>query len=131
MEGGAGTGQPLGVALFRTIETIQPEDAAEEAAYSKWLDQTSAREEARLDRLHGAEGIIPGPVWVVLFLCAAVIFVFMLLFADREERRFVQAVQIGAWCGVGSMFVVLGVLDDPYQGGPGRSSQSPWSAPSP
>ena len=60
--------------------------AAEQSAYDKWLDQTSAREEARLDRIHGAVGVIPTPLWIVLFLIAAVIFVYMLFFADSGER---------------------------------------------
>ena len=54
----------------------------EEAAYGKWLDQTSDREEGRRDRLHGAEGIIPGSIWLVLLLIAGVVFAFMLFFAD-------------------------------------------------
>jgi hypothetical protein len=111
---------PWGVALFRTLESTRPADAAEEAAYSKWLDQTSAREEARLDRVHGAEGIIPAPVWIVLFLSAGVIFVFMLFFADGSERAYVQGLQIGAVVAVlGSMFVVLRLLDEPYHAGVG------------
>jgi hypothetical protein len=57
---------PWGVALFRTLRAARPETPAEQAAYSKWLDQTSDREAARNDRIHGAEGVIPGPVWVVL-----------------------------------------------------------------
>lgn len=111
---------PWGVALFRTLEITRPANAAQEAAYSKWLDQTSAREEARLDRVHGAEGIIPTPVWIVLFLSAGVIFVFMLFFADGNERAYVQGLQIGAVVAVlGSMFVVLRLLDEPYHAGVG------------
>jgi hypothetical protein len=111
---------PWGVALFQTLESTRPANAAQEAAYSKWLDQTSAREEARLDRVHGAEGIIPTPVWIVLFLSAAVIFGFMLFFADGSERAYVQALQIGAVVAVlGSMFVVLRLLDEPYHPGVG------------
>jgi hypothetical protein len=119
--GDAGNGiNPWAVALFRTLEITQPGNAAEEAAYSKWLDQTSTREDGRLDRLHGAEGIIPGPVWIILFLGAGVIFVYMLFFADPSERPYVQAVLIGAVAAVlGLMFVVLALLDNPYQGGPG------------
>jgi hypothetical protein len=111
---------PWGVALFRTLETAVPGNATEEAAYSKWLDQTSAREEARLDRVHGAEGIIPTPVWIVLFLSAGVIFIFMLFFADPNERAYVQSVQIGSVVAVlGAMFVVLALLDNPYHEGVG------------
>ena len=48
------------------------------------------REQARNDRLHGADGVIPTPLWIVLFFIAAVIFVFMLFFADSGERAVVQ-----------------------------------------
>jgi hypothetical protein len=111
---------PWGVALFRTLEAANPGNAAEEAAYSLWLDQTSTRNEGRLDRLHGAQGIIPWPVWLILILSAGVIFVFMLFFADPGEAPYVQAVLIGSVTAVlGLMFVVLTLLDNPYHGGPG------------
>jgi len=62
MESGTRSGQlnPWGVALFRTLEAANPRTAAEQAAYAKWLDQTSDREQARNDRIHGAEGVVPG-----------------------------------------------------------------------
>ena len=85
-----------GVELFQTLRGVEPETASEQSAYDKWLDQTSTREEARLDRVHGAVGVIPTQLWVVLFFVAAVIFVFMLFFADRGERTVVQAVLMGA-----------------------------------
>ena len=43
------------------------ESASQQSAYDKWLDQTSTREEARRDRVHGAAGVIPSPLWIVLF----------------------------------------------------------------
>jgi amino acid transporter len=114
------TVSPWGVALFRTLEGVSPDGPAEEAAYSKWLDQTSTREEARLDRLHGAEGIIPPPLWIVLFLAAGVVFVFMLFFADSGERAYVQALQIGCVAAVtASLLVALRFLDHPYHGSVG------------
>jgi hypothetical protein len=103
------------VALFQTLSMARPANAAEEAAYSKWLDQTSVREEGRLDRTHGAEGIIPTPVWLVLFLAAGAVFVFMLFFADPGERRVVQALQIGSVVALmASSLVVLKYLNEPY-----------------
>ena len=69
--------------------------ASEEAAYGKWLDQTSDREAARTDRIHGAVGVIPTPLWVVLFFISVVIFVFMLFFADSGEGAVTQAVLMG------------------------------------
>ena len=51
------------------------------------MDQTADREQARIDRVHGAEGIIPLPLWLVLFVISGVIFVYMLFFADPAEGR--------------------------------------------
>ena len=50
---------------------------------------------ARTDRIHGAEGVIPPPVWIVLFFASGVIFVYMLFFADSAERAVVQATMMG------------------------------------
>jgi hypothetical protein len=115
---------PWGVALFRTLQTADPTTAAEQAAYGKWLDQTSDREAARSERIHGAVGVIPGPLWVVLFLTASVILVFMLFFADSGERAIVQAVLIGSVVAViTATLLVIGFLNDPFQ--PGLGSLRP------
>ena len=66
---------------------MRPQTATQQSAYDKWLDQTSAREEARLDRIHGAVGVIPTTLWIVLFFIAAVILAYMLFFADRGGAR--------------------------------------------
>jgi hypothetical protein len=106
---------PWGVELFRTIETVEPRTPAEEAAYGKWLDQTSDREAARNDRIHGAVGVIPTPLWVVLFFISAVIFVFMLFFADSGERAVVQALLMGSVAAViVAMLLLLKFLDNPF-----------------
>jgi hypothetical protein len=111
---------PWGVAMFETIETAEPETAAEQAAYGKWLDQTSDREQARADRIHGAVGVIPTPLWFVLFFTSAVIFVYMLFFADSGERAIVQAVLMGTVTSViVTMLILLQFLDDPFHGGVG------------
>src|SRR4051794_3528488 len=75
------TVNPWGVRMFQTLEAVKPGTATQQSAYDKWLDQTSTREEARQDRIHGAVGVIPSPLWIVLFFIAAVIFVYMLFFA--------------------------------------------------
>ena len=50
---------PWAVALFRSLQAAEPRAASEQSAYDKWLDQTSDREEARRDRIHGADGDHP------------------------------------------------------------------------
>ncbi len=80
---------PWAVALFRTLRTARPTTPSQQSNYDKWLDQTSDREEARRDRVHGAAGVIPESLWLVLFLTAAVVFAFMFFFADSGERAVV------------------------------------------
>jgi hypothetical protein len=111
---------PWGVELFRTIETVEPDGAREETAYDKWMEQTSAREAARLDRSHGAVGVIPTQLWIVLFFVAGVIFVYTLFFADRGERAFVQALLMGSVVVVmATMLLLLRALDNPFHEGVG------------
>ena len=111
---------PWGAELFRTIRTIEPRLASEQTAYDEWFQERSDRGMARLDRLHGAEGVIPTPLWIVLFLSAALIFGFMLLFADSAERAFVQAAMIGTVTIVmTSTLLLLSFLDNPFHGGVG------------
>ena len=111
---------PWSVTMFRTLQTIEPRKASEQAAYAKWLDQQSDRQVARTDRTHGAEGVIPTPLWIVLFISAGIIFVFMLFFADIGERAVVQATMMGGVAVViTSMLLLLWFLDNPYHAGVG------------
>jgi hypothetical protein len=111
---------PWTVVMFRTLKTSEPQSASQQAAYAKWLDQRSDRQGARTDRLHGAQGVIPTPLWVVLFLSALVIFGFMLLFADSGERAFVQATMMGCVAVViTSTLLLLWFLDNPFHAGVG------------
>src|ERR1700704_2375530 len=75
---GGDTINPWAIALFRSLELANPKSASEQAAYSKWLDQTPDREAGRSDRLHGAEGIIPTPIWLLLFLIRGGVLALML-----------------------------------------------------
>jgi ABC-type multidrug transport system fused ATPase/permease subunit len=112
---------PWGVALFRTLKIADPKTVPEQAAYSKWLDQTSDREEARRDRIHGAANVIPDSLWLVLLLSASVIFLFMLFFADSAEGHFTQAMMIGSVAAVLTVtLLVIRALDTPYHPGLGQ-----------
>jgi hypothetical protein len=123
MQAGSETGaiNPWGLAIFRTMQAVQPSTASEQSAYDKWFDLTSTREEARRDRVHASEGVIPAPLWRVLFFIAAIILIYMLFFADRGERAVVQGVLMGAVVAViAATLLLIGVLDKPYRSGPGQ-----------
>jgi hypothetical protein len=111
---------PWGVALFRTLRRTDPRSAAEQAAYSKYLDQRADQEMARQDRVHGAEGVIPTPLWMVLGLSATILFVYMLFFADSGEGRVTQGMLMGSVAVVvTSLLLLLWFLDNPFHGGAG------------
>ncbi len=111
---------PWGLALFRSLRLMEPTAVTEQSAYDKWLEQTSAREEARRDRTHGAAGIIPTSIWIVLFLTAGVVFAYMLFFADSAELARSQAMLIGSATTVlVAILLAIQALDNPYAPGVG------------
>ena len=111
---------PWGLALFRTIHAADPSTTVQETAFAKWLDQTSDREEARRDRVHGATGITPTTIWIVLFLSAAIVFAFMLFFADPAEMKRSQAMLIGSATTIVTVtLLAIYALDNPYRPGLG------------
>jgi hypothetical protein len=111
---------PWGVELFRTVRPFQPRTPVQETAYDKWLDHTAEREAARIDRLHGAVGVIPSPLWVVLILLAIVIVGYMLFFADSAERAVTQGVLMGTVAStLAAMLLLVQFLDSPFKEGVG------------
>ena len=70
--------------------------------------------------IHGAAGVIPGTLWVVILFIAGAIFVFMLFFADSGERAVTQAMMMGTVTAVIAATVLLiQFLDDPFRDGYG------------
>ena len=107
---------PWGVAMFQTIRSVDLGSPNEEAAFSKWLDQSSDRSQARQDRIHGAAGVMPTPLWIALFFISAIVLVFLLGFADSSERAWVQGLFMGGVVSVVvTMLLLLGFLDNPFQ----------------
>ena len=120
----AGSGQssvnPWGVAMFRTIATVEPRTATEESAYDRWMEQTADRQEARNERLHPADGVIPVPLWIALGLICVVIVGFLLFFADSTERAATQAMLMGSVTFVLTLLMLLLVFfDSPHDKGIG------------
>ena len=112
---------PWGVRMYQTARTINPTSSTEQSAYDRWMSQTADREQARLERVHAAEGIIPLPVWLALFVICGVIFGYLLCFADRGERTVLQAVLMGSVTVVITLLMLLLVFfNNPHGSGVGR-----------
>ena len=106
--------------MFRTLQTVEPRTPTQQSAFDEWLSQRQAREAARNDRIHGASGVIPTPLWVVLFFTAGLIFLYMLFFADSGERAVVQGLLMGTVVSViASMLLLLNLLNNPFHEGVG------------
>ena len=76
--------------MFQTLLKVNPQTGVEQSAYDTWTSQTQQRELARNDRIHGASGLIPVPMWVALFVLAALLFTYLLFFADSAEGAATQ-----------------------------------------
>ena len=112
---------PWGAELFRTISAVDPVSATEQSAYDRWMSQTADREQARISRIHGAEGIIPLPLWLVLFMISAVVFAYLLFFADPAEGAITQGVLMGSVTVVISLLLLLLMFfNHPHGEGVGR-----------
>ncbi|MET0789284.1 MAG: hypothetical protein ABWY33_08580 [Cellulomonas sp.] len=106
---------PWAADLFRTIRAVDPQSDVEQSAYDRWMDQTADREQARVDRVHGAEGLIPLPLWLVLYVISAVIFVYVLFFADSGESAVTQGVLMGSVTIVITLLLLLlAFFDHPH-----------------
>ena len=111
---------PWGVQLFRTLTTVVPKTAVEQAAYSKWLDQTSDREQARLDRISPGNGVIPGPLWLILFVTGGLVALYAFLFTDPDEHWLPQTVIAGSLAAMLAVsLLVIQFLNNPYTTGNG------------
>ena len=111
---------PWGVELFSTMRLIQPQTPVQESAFDKWLDHTADREAARIDRVHGAEGVIPSPLWIVLILLSIVIVGYVFFFADSAERAVSQGVLMGSVAStLAAMLLLIQFLDSPFKEGVG------------
>jgi uncharacterized membrane protein len=93
--------------MFKTISDVQPRTYAEQSAYDRWMDQTADRQQARVDRVHGAEGILPLPLWLALFVICGVIFGYTLFFADPSEGAVTQGVLMGSVTVVITLLMML------------------------
>ncbi len=111
--------------MFHTIRSADPQRAPEQSAYDRWMDQTSQRERARNHRVHSADGIIPAPLWIALFMISTVIFGYLLFFADRGERAVTQGVLMGSVTVVITLLMMLlFFFDHPHGTGVGRLEPS-------
>lgn len=111
---------PWGAEMFHTLRSVNPRTATEQSAYDRWMDQTAQREQARLARLHGAQGIMPLPVWFALYSIAGVILVYMLFFADPGEGAIAQSMLMGgATVVIATLILLLMFFDHPHGNGLG------------
>jgi hypothetical protein len=112
---------PWGAKMFTTVAALQPKTPTEQSAYDRWMAQTADRQTSRNDRVHTAEGIIPTPLWLALYLICGVIFCFLLFFADSAESAWTQGVLMGSVAVVISvLMLLLGFFDNPHGEGVGQ-----------
>jgi len=102
-------------AIESTIDGTPVDSARTEVVLSSWLDEMSERREGRRARLAEASSAIPDPVWLMLVLGAALTVLYLVVFADRRERAWVQGAMSGTITAlVVSSLLVIHFLDHPF-----------------
>ena len=92
----------------------------EETAFQQWFERSSARDDARRQRLLEARGSLPGLLWIMLILGAVAVVAFTLLLADPEERLLGQLFIAAAVSAVVvASLLAVSLLASPFQGGHG------------
>jgi multisubunit Na+/H+ antiporter MnhB subunit len=98
-----------------TVDRTPVNNARAQVALSHWLDEMTERREGRRARLAEASTSIPGLVWLMLILGSAATVLYLLVFADRRERWWVQGAMMGTIAGmVVSTLLVIHFLDNPF-----------------
>jgi hypothetical protein len=101
--------------LEKTVNGMPIDNARSEVALGHWLNEMTLRREGRRARLAEAASHIPPPVSLMLVAGSAVTVLFILMFADRRERWWVQAAMMGTITGlVVTSLVVIDFLDHPF-----------------
>ncbi|MET1231571.1 MAG: DUF4239 domain-containing protein [Candidatus Limnocylindrales bacterium] len=102
-------------AIESTIDTMPLDDVRTEVAVDHWLNEMAVRREGRRARLAGATPTIPVAVWLILVLGAGLTIAYLVVFADRRERWWTQAVVVGSITTlVVAGLLVVSFLDRPY-----------------
>ena len=111
---------PWGVAMFGTLQRVELTHRNRRRRTASGSTRHRTGRPARQDRIHGAAGLMPVPLWIGLFFISAIVFAFLFGFADSGDRVWVQAMFMGSVVAViTTMLLLLHFLDDPYHGGVG------------
>jgi hypothetical protein len=98
------------------IDEMPIDDSASQIALGHWLDEMAFRREGRRARLAEATPTIPPSVWMMLIFGAVLTVGYVVVFADRRERWWTQAVMIGSITAlIVSGMLVVSFLDRPYE----------------
>ena len=98
-----------------TVDTMPLDTTRTEVALHHWLDEMAVRREGRRARLAEATPAIPEAVWLTLVLGAGLTIAYLVVFADRRERWWTQAVMVGSITAlIVAGLLVVNFLDHPY-----------------
>ena len=103
------------VTIETTVDGTPVSNTRAQVALSHWLDEMTQRREGRRARLAEASSSIPGLVWLMLILGSSATVLYLIVFADRRERWWVQGAMMGTITGlVVSTLLVIHFLDNPF-----------------
>ncbi len=103
--------------LRDTLQTVAVRSAAQQAAFQELLAEDQARSQGRTVRVAEADPIVAAPLWFVLVVGGALTIACALMFIDRRDSFFVEAILIASVAGlVAASLLIVDFLDHPYRG---------------
>jgi amino acid transporter len=108
-----------------TVDKATVEGSKQQTGVDKFFDETLEREKGRRGRLIESQGVVPTPMWIMLFVGCFCLIGYVLLLASSKERALVQFIQVG---GVTAFIVIslllVNFLDHPFRDGTGSLQPS-------
>ena len=106
--------------LETTVDKVAIETSKQETGLDKFFDETLEREKGRRGRLLEAQGVIPAPLWAMLYIGTAAIIGYVLMLGSTKERALVQAIQVSAVTGfIVISLLLVNFLNHPFRGDSG------------
>jgi hypothetical protein len=103
-----------------TVDKATVESPKQETGLDKFFDETLERDKGRRGRIIESQGVIPAPLWAMLYIGTGGIIGYVLLLGSTKERAIVQGLQVAAVTGfIVISLLLVNFLNHPFRGEPG------------
>jgi hypothetical protein len=108
-----------------TVDNVAVDSPKQQTGIDKFFDETLEREKGRRGRIVESQGVIPAPLWAMLYIGTGAIIGYVLLLGSTRERAIVQGIQVAAVTGfIVISLLLVNFLNHPFRGEAGSLDAS-------